>query len=139
MNFEKDLNLLFRGILSDLHKELLKANGWRKDGQNFRLFFEGTPISKGVIINFQKSQWNDASCLRFTINVGKKYAHFPDVIDPKFKEYQCDLYARKRPQSLCPKYKSDQWWSLTSDTDCEQLKNEIKQYLTDYAIPWLIE
>lgn len=134
-----DLNRLFRGILSDIHKELLKPGGWKKDGQNFRLFFDGTPISKGVIINFQKSQWNDASNLRFTINAGKKYAYFPDRIDPKFKEYHCDLCARKRPQALCPKYKSDQWWSLTSATDCAQLKDEIKQYLADYAIPWLVE
>ena len=139
MNPEADLSGRFRGILSDIHKELLKPDGWKKDGQNFRLFFDGTPISKGVIINFQKSQWNDASDLRFTINVGKKYAHSSDVIDPKFKEYECDLYSRKRPQGLCPKYKSDQWWSLTSATDCEQLKNEIKQYLADYAIPWLLE
>ena len=57
----------FKSLLSQLHAEVLKPQGWKKEGQNFRLFL---PDGLCRIINFQKSAYNDAQLLSFYLNLG---------------------------------------------------------------------
>lgn len=130
------LDQVFRTLLSEIYRDVLKPMGWKRSGQNFRMILTDGASSKGMIVNFQKSQWNDASELRFTINAAKKTV--TGEISPKFREYECPFTERKRPQELCNQYDADQWWSITAQTDDNALKSEIAGYLENFAIPWLL-
>lgn len=132
-----ELDQVFRTLLSDVYREVMKPKGWKRSGQNFRLFQNNGILAKGMIVNFQKSQWNSSEELRFTINAARKMV-VGGEIDPKFKEYECHFSDQKRPQGLCGKYTRDQWWCITADTDYDSLKNEVEDFLETYAIPWLI-
>ena len=132
---ENELQTVFIKLLSEIHKEILKPNGWKKEGQNFRLVLPGSPKSKGILISFQKSQWNDSDQLQFTINACSVYAYRPFTIDPKFRINNNFNYLR--PGDISQKYINHNWWSITVDTDYEKLKSEIKEYLVEYAIPYL--
>ncbi len=102
-----------------------------------RKIVEGSPVSRGMLFNFQKSQWNDRSSLSFTINTAKKSAVHPQTIDPKFKEYECFPDAR-RPGELIPDSRTvDKWWTITEETDMDALRDELCEFLTKYALPWL--
>ncbi|MDD5923891.1 MAG: DUF4304 domain-containing protein [Clostridia bacterium] len=133
----KELEKIFRTLLSEVYKNVMKPNGYKRDGQNFRQIMHEGSISKGMIVNFQRSMGCRDEELIFTINVAKLKVIDPDQVDPKFKEYDCELLNRKRPQHLCGKYIIDQWWYITPETDNGSLKAEIEEYLADYAIPWL--
>lgn len=132
-----ELDQVFRTLLSDVYQEVLKPKGWKRGGQNFRQILKFGMLTKGVIINFQKSQWNTGKELRFTINSARKMV-VGGQIDPNFKENACHFSDRKRPQSLCRKYSGDQWWCITADTNYDSLKNEVEDFLETNAIPWLI-
>lgn len=127
---------IFRSFLSELYRDVLKPRGWKREGFNFRMIRQEGIVTRGMIINFQKSQWNTAQELRFTVNAGRKLVIGAEI-DPKFKEYACHFSDRKRPQNLCPRYDRDQWWSITEETDCAELKAELTDYLIGYAVPWL--
>lgn len=130
-----ELDKVFRRLLSDVNREAMKPKGWKRSGQNFRLIQQKGIFTIGRIVNFQKSQWNSREELRFTVNVGRKMV-IGGEIAPNFKEYDCHYLDRKRPQGLCKKYTSDQWWSITAETDYDALKAEIEGFLEEYAIPW---
>lgn len=134
---ETDLNLLYRSLLSDLNREVLKPRGWKRSGSNFRRIRQEGMITRGAILNFQKSQWNTREELRFTVNAGRKLVILREI-DPNFKVYDCHNSDQRRPQSLSNRYDQDQWWCLRENTDYESLKAELAEYLTQAALPWLI-
>lgn len=111
----------FKELLKQLFT-LLKPLGYKKDGQNFRLFQENG-ISR--IINFQKSSFNTKDDLSFTVNVGVYDQN--KAADPKFKEYDCQY--RERPACVSKRYGRDTWWQITPDTDMEALYQELAEFL----------
>lgn len=127
----------FRTLLSEMNRDVMKPKGWKRSGQNFRLILTKGMLTRGMIVNFQKSQWNNKDELRFTINAAWTMV-VAGEIDPNFKEYDCHFSNRIRPQGLCKAYDRDQWWTITAQTDHEALKSEIEDYLGRYAIPWLL-
>ena len=62
-----DLDKVYRELLSRIHRELLKPEGFKKEGGNFRLFHEN---GRCKIVSFQRSMYNDRAECRFCINVG---------------------------------------------------------------------
>ncbi len=125
----------FRLLLRRTHEALLKPMGFRKDGQNFRLIRNDGRLSRGYIVHFQKSAFNDRTELRFTVNIGKKSCF--GTIDPKFKDYDCFPDGQERLARIAPQYGFDKWWSITAETDMEKLETEILALLRAVGLPWL--
>ena len=122
----------FQELLSRLHKEVLKANGFKKTGNNFRLILsDGT----SKIINFQRSSFNSDEECRFTINVGLYFQK--DMVNPnlRFKDYECQI--RTRVSGISEAYKGDHWWVITEVKKVEALYEELRHLLEGDILPWL--
>lgn len=89
------MNDYFKELLDQIHRELLKPKGWKKQGNNFRLV-GGDGL--GQIINFQKSRWNTAERCDFFINYGIYIEAGQTLANKVFKEYDCQL----RRRAACP-------------------------------------
>ena len=121
----------FKTMLADIHRELLKPNGFRKTGQNFRRVEKSGAISYAYVINFQKSAWNWENQLRFAINIGRKTV-FGDI-EPDFSLNELGWEYFDRLGFMC--YGHDKWWEITPDTDMDEMKREIIHLLRDAALP----
>lgn len=129
---DKITDAKFKALLSRLQKELLKAQGFRKSGQNFRLFL---PDGTCKIINFQKSMFNGDGECRFTINIGLYFQKDMENIYSNFKEYDCQI--QTRVSGISQRYMGDHWWVLTEATDDEKLFTELLTLLREDILPWL--
>jgi hypothetical protein len=130
-NLNATLNYLIKNVLWPSFKAL----GYKKLGNNFRYY---DAQGWGKIIQFQKSQYNSATELSFTVNVG---LYLPEVeywlcgreAGPKFQEPFCVV--RKRIGPLTGK-QSDTWFKLTPDVDTAglftRLTNEFSKYIQPY-------
>ena len=125
----------FSLLLRRLHAALLKPYGFKKDGQTLRLIWNENQLSRGAVLNFQKSAWNDRTELRFTVNLGRKSDL--GMIDSRFREWDCGLSGMERLGCLAKKYGFDQWWSITEETDMNALEQELLTLLREDAFPWL--
>ncbi len=124
----------FNLLLQNIHTSLLKKNGFKKQGQNFRLIKQSGIVYFGYIINFQKSQYNSINELRFTVNLGRIY--FIGPCNKQFKEYDCSGKDRERLSFLTPQYGFDYWWTITQNKDMYSLENELVNLLEEFALPW---
>lgn len=77
----------FTELLKQTHG-VLKPLGFKKDGQNFRLF---TPDGLGKIICFSKNRGNSRDYLLFRLDIGVYFEKTPEITEKKFKEYDCQL------------------------------------------------
>ena len=114
----------FKALLSRLHAEVLKPQGWKKEGQNFRLFL---PDGLCRIINFQKSAYNDAQLLSFYLNLGVYWEDKPEITNRKFKTYDCFLSIR--PGIL-------EKWNIYEGRDMEKLYGQLKLLLETEGAAW---
>ena len=129
---DKYVDTVFRKLLSRLHKEVLKANGFKKSGSQFRMIL---PDGTSKIINFQKSSYNSDGECRFTINVGLYFQEDMDNPNLRFKEYECQI--RTRISGISKGYRGDHWWTITEVTDSEKLYAELLRLMEDDILPWL--
>ncbi len=115
----------FKDLLSRLHAEVFKPRGWKKDGQNFRLF-----QSDGLcrIVNFQKSAYNDADCLGFYINLGVYWEPQRSITNRKFKAYECRVQGRA--------HRLVEMWNIFEGRDMEKLYEELKNLLEGQSMDW---
>ena len=124
---------IIRDAASFLHRDLLKARGFTKSGNNWLRRQEWTRV-----INLQLSSYNSAEEARFTINLG---IHIPALraacgdapIKGDPKEYECDL--RQRIGTLLPN-REDKWWPVTPATDPGHLAAELADILLQHGLPW---
>ena len=128
------MDKVFSALLSRLHKDVLKPQGFRKEGCNFRRF-PGDGL--GQIINFQRSFWNDGQECRFTINIGIYAEAGEEIQNVKFKEYECHL--RTRTAGVSSRYHGDHWWSIFPGRDMDKLFEELKQLMEEDVLPFLRE
>ena len=105
MNMEN----IFKDIMKSVYAEL-KPLGYKKDGQNFRLFQEDGLCK---IINFQRDRWNTKESIAFTMNTGIYFEKDVSIQNKKFKEYECLIRNRLL---------SDKWWHIDADADCDAVK-----------------
>ena len=126
----------FKLMLQNLHRELLKPLGFRKEGQYFRLIRNSGSISEGYLIHFQKSAYGDRDHLRFAGNLGVLWVLSSEasVLD-SFKLYDCPLDHQNRLGSLA--YGFDQWWEIDAETDPSLFEAEIGGLLRKTALPWM--
>ena len=125
----------FNNIVKEGFHISLKPLGFRKKGNNFYLYKNGV----GHIINIQKSSHYSKDHINFTINTAiflpefwTAYYNYSNKPVPSFPtESECVL--RMRIGNL--KNEKDTWYDVTSDTDEEQMIQEMKANLTEYILP----
>ena len=70
-------------LLNRAYTEIFQPMGFKRAGQNFRLF---TPDGLGKIVNFRKDKWNQKGRrLGFLIYTGVYFEPEPVIKDRKFK------------------------------------------------------
>ena len=113
----------FKELLTRLHAEVFKPRGWKKAGQNFRLF-----QSDGLcrIVNFQKSAYNDSEVLSFYVNLGVYWEPQPEIVNRKFKEYDCCARGRVRG--------AGEKWNIFEGRDMDKLFIELKNLIEGQAM-----
>jgi len=129
---EKATDRTFKDLLSRLQKESLKAKGFKKSGNNFRLIL---PDGTSKLINFQKSAFNSDGECRFTINIGLYFQQDMDNPNLRFKDYECQI--RTRVSGVSERYTGDHWWIITEVTDAEKLYTELLRLMEEDILPWL--
>ena len=111
---------VFKKLINDIYIENFKPKGWRKQGSNYRLFDDS---GLGKIINFQKSEWNDAANIEFFINYGV-YMEVDDcIVNKSFKEYDCQFRNRTKLNTGI--------YSLNENTNYEELKSNVLKALKE--------
>ena len=105
----------FKELLTRLHAEVFKPRGWSKEGQNFRFFH---PDGLCRIVNFQKSAYNDAEVLSFYINLGIYWEPQPEIMNRRFKEYECRVRGRV--------HGNVEKWNIFEGRDMDKLFSELK-------------
>lgn len=126
----------FKLMLQNLHREVLKSLGFRKEGQVFRLIRQSGSISEGYLIQFQKSVYGDRDHLRFAVNLGVLWVLSANVpVLEKFKIYDCPFDHQNRLGSLA--YGFDKWWEIDKETDPSLLEAELGKLLRKTAFPWM--
>ena len=129
---ERDTDRIFKEMLSRLHKETMKAKGFKKSGSSFRAVL---PDGTSKIISFQRSAFNSCGECRFTVNIGLYFQKDMENPDLRFKEYECQI--RTRVSGISKRYVGDHWWRITEVTDAEILYEEIVQLMEEELLPWL--
>lgn len=125
-----DIELAFKEILNEVHKDILKTLGWKKDGSNFRYYCEDGLCK---IINFQKSRWNSSANCEFYINMGI-YIEKTDVVSNRiFKEYECQLRNRAITDSGVYKIFRDSDISPIKSRICEIVSGEVMEYMNTFS------
>jgi hypothetical protein len=124
---------IIKTAASTLHRDLLKARGFTKSGNNWVRRQEWTRV-----INLQLSSYNSAEEASFTINLGilipaLRAACGEPPIEGNPKEYDCDL--RQRIGWLRP-HRQDKWWSVSPSADPAHLATELADTLLHYGLPW---
>lgn len=118
-------------------KYFLQEKGFRERGYNF--FKKNGEI--GYCINIQNDKCNNNQ-VRFTLNVGiftddfwLEYLDFKHTgVIPTFPK-ECDCAIRKRIGELLPE-QEDKWYSITNNTDVEELWKCIELVSTQYVLPF---
>ncbi len=118
----KSYKVLLSEVLSKSIIPILKKEGFKKQGNNFR-----KETNEAIyVINVQSSQWNWATGGTFTINLGiyysqidKKFTYTRDPQKPTI--YNCHICTRigRVFSSL------DTWWDVRSQADVESVAKEL--------------
>ena len=137
----------FTELLKQAHG-VLKPLGFKKDGQNFRLF---TPDGLGKIICFSKNRGNSRDYLLFRLDIGVYFEKTPEITEKKFKEYDCQLRQLVNRQDSGTLQKrglldllrprdfregcEDKEWLITAKTDPDALWASLRLGL-DFCLDW---
>ena len=134
----KNLSTIFNQMIQTLNKRVFKPYGFKRSGQNFRLFRTVNGKEEGVIVNFQRSIFGDSNSTSFTVNLGirEPFEH-EESIPRNFKEYECWMGRRARIGAIAPEYQCDQWWTIDEQADMNQITDEMERLLKTVAFPWL--
>lgn len=129
----RDFKSEFDSIIKEVITPYFKANGFKKNGNNFYRDLEEV----GQAFNVQQSQWNSKDDKTFVFNLGLLDKEIQNKIYqrelPKFpKEYNCEI--RLRQGQLMKK--GDVWYDLNKRTDLNKLKARIGNDLEKYVLPF---
>jgi len=125
----------FEKVVKDGFHATLKPLGFKKRGNNF--YKQGHGI--GHIINLQKSTYYSKDHIHFTINTAVFlpeywavfYNYFGKPVPDYPTEPECIL--RQRIGEL--RNENDKWFDITSETDEDQMIQEMKTNLDQYILP----
>ena len=113
-----------------------KALGYKKSGNNFRYY---NSDGWGKIVQFQKSQFNSAAELSFTVNIGLYLLDYDYCLcgqqsREKFQEPACVV--RKRISKLTGQ-PTNAWFEITDSTDRDQLFGRLSNEFSRFIHPYL--
>lgn len=109
----------YKELLKNLYV-ILKPQGYRKEASDYRLF---RPDGLAWIINIQRNKNNTAQSCMFTINIGVYFEKGDMISNRKFKEYDCQIRKRVKPEE------NEEWWIIENDTDMESLMESLQTIL----------
>ncbi|MFN8360307.1 MAG: DUF4304 domain-containing protein [Candidatus Kapaibacterium sp.] len=124
----------FKRLISTIGTQL-KAAGFTKQGNTFYLQRD----SNWGIINFQKSMSSTKQAVKFTINLGVQSTSICKVLKYKEKVDKPTIgvcHWTERIGFLLPQ-KQDYWWTISDDTDLEELIVELSNVVGELAVPEL--
>lgn len=119
----EEMDEAFRVLLKKLY-EILKPLGYRKEAANFR-FFGADGLCR--IINVQRSSRNADGCCEFILNAGVYFEKSDEVLNRKFKEYDCQIRIRADSGGA----EHEEWWRLERVDDAEALLTDMKPALAE--------
>ena len=128
--------LVFDELVKSLLWPSFKALGYKKSGNNFRYY---NSDGWGKIVQFQKSQFNSATELIFTVNIGfylldYEYYLCGQQLGEKFHEPACVV--RKRISKLIGRA-TDEWFEITASSDKDQLFSRLSDEFAQFVHPYL--
>ncbi|GAB3638113.1 hypothetical protein GCM10027422_37030 [Hymenobacter arcticus] len=131
-----DLTATFNELVKDVLWPAFKKLGYKKSGNNFRYY---DAAGWGKIVQFQKSQFNSAAELSFTVNVSLylldyNYYLCGETSGQTFQEPACVV--RRRIGKLVGS-KEDEWFELTESSNKALLFRQLENYFTQYVHPYL--
>jgi len=112
-----------------------KARGYRKTGNNFRLY---NSDGWGKIVNIQKSSFSGRDAIHFTVNNGLYLVKADTMFEIARKErfLEPDCLVRKRIGNLNGLHK-DLWYELTEAAPSEEVELEVKKDFLLFILPYL--
>jgi hypothetical protein len=128
---KSDLEEKFARVV-DATGGLLVPLGFKRRRQSFR-----RAVGPNVaVVDFQRSNANEASRLRFTVNVAVLSAVVAAANGSNVDKLGAsDGHLRERIGSLLGK--GDLWWNIEPDTNLETLCDEVASAVRDCAVPYL--
>lgn len=120
-------------LIKDYLAPMMKDKGFRKSGANF--WRDDSNVI--VVLNIQKSQWNDTWEASFYVNLGVYWKAFHREQSTEFKskfprEYDCTAFSRV----LEPTSKN---WRLLPNSNLGQVGNVLTETVQQIALPWFEE
>ena len=108
-------------LLSELHREILKPQGYRKEGKTF--VRDCGPYKERY--NFQGSSWNGTGVKwRFYLNVGLE---FTDLEPERDWSYFANTHWATRVRGVVPE--APKQWDYSEKTNRAEIKKEIAQLI----------
>ena len=132
----------FKELLKNTIAPKLRTRGLKGSGQNYSIESD----SHWALIGIQKSMYSDSLSLKFTVNlyvvpkeqwekVKDERNYFP--VKPT-ANVSWGIGWSKRIGNLLPE-NLDYWWSLDSETDLNNLANEVIDTICNKAVPAMNE
>ena len=126
----------YKELLQRVHEEILKPQGFKKDGQNFRRI---TPDGLGKIVHFWRDGKRGVKGKRqcFAVDIGLYFEAGPALSSRKFTVYDCqfrNVAHNPKPVALYG-YPDPQFWYIFRRTDVDALYDSLKQGLLE-ALDW---
>ena len=125
----------FDNLVSNILWPHFKARGYRKTGNNFRVY---SSDGWGKIVNIQKSMSSLRDDICFTINTGLYLPEAGTVFETprggKFSEPDC--LVRKRIGYL-NELQADFWYDLDDSVPLGKLESTVEQDFSQFIIPYL--
>jgi len=131
-----DLNEAFNELVKDLLWPAFKALGYKKSGNNFRYYNSG---GWGKIVQLQKSAYNPAHELSFTVNVGLYLLDYDyylcgETSGRLFRESACVV---RRRIGQFTGGQANEWLTFTDNLDKNLLFNKLSTDFTQHIHPYL--
>lgn len=125
----------FEQLVSKVVWPMFKARGYRKTGNNFRIY---NPDGWGKIVNIQKSAYSDRNEISFTINTGLYLAKADTIFaEPRAEKFlEPDCLVRTRVGYLNGNNR-DLWYELTVQSQPQQIPQQVMHDVTQYILPYL--
>jgi hypothetical protein len=130
---EQQLQTKFKSVVLAV-AAALKPHGFAKRGTKFR---RGEPNVQ--LIEFQRSISNDATSIKFTLNVGvvsaRALRHFDPEAEPA-KASVLEAHLRERIGTLSDE-RTDRWWQIDNQSNEQAINSEIVDLVIHKILPWL--
>ena len=123
-------NLVSKNLWPDF-----KSKGYRKTGNNFRLY---NASGWGKIVNIQKSMYSEKHDICFTVNVGLYLPEADTIFEtPRGEKFlEPDCLVRKRIGHISGNH-TDTWYDLTESTPASELETTVQNDFLRFIFPYL--